>query len=57
MLETPEKIPAVISASYDEIAARIARRIGEILRARRAAGGARCSGWRPAPRPSASIAS
>ena len=38
MLETPEKIPAVISASYDEIAARIARRIGEILRARRAAG-------------------
>jgi glucosamine-6-phosphate deaminase len=38
MLEEPERIPVVVSASYDEVAVRIARRIGEILRARATAG-------------------
>lgn len=38
MLEIPERIPVVIAESYDEIAVQVARRIAEILRARRASG-------------------
>ncbi|HTM00863.1 MAG TPA: glucosamine-6-phosphate deaminase [Candidatus Omnitrophota bacterium] len=38
MLEEPARIPVVVSASYDEVAVRIARRLGEILRARGTAG-------------------
>jgi glucosamine-6-phosphate deaminase len=38
MLDSPERIPVIISESYDEIAVRIARRIGEILRARQSSG-------------------
>ena len=34
MPETPERIPVVVTASHDEVATRIARRIAEIIRAR-----------------------
>jgi len=38
MRETPERIPVVIEERYEDVALRVARRIAEIIRAKRAAG-------------------
>jgi glucosamine-6-phosphate deaminase len=38
MHENPERIPAVVEEAYEEIARRVARRMADIIRSRRAAG-------------------
>jgi len=38
MRETPERIPVVIEERYEDVAVRVAHRIGEIVRAKRGAG-------------------